>query len=369
MNDKPDPDPAPPEGIFKMSLSVLRDIMIVLAVTVFGLSAAAGFLVPLTLAVLLFVLIIAVSDWVHRMVGPLVQLPRWIADLFGVFLVLSGLFAIMFILGNQATQFTRALPRYEAQFDAAVKQIGGMIGADLTSVLQTTLINIDMSRLALSAFGGATSFLNAFLLICMYVGFMMAERRMMAHKILLAARDPQLGRDISSMMDAISYSLQRYVGVKTFISVVTALFSYAVFRVLGLDFPETWAVLTFALNFIPSIGSVIAVIFPALVSLVQFDTITPFLVIFLFCGSIQFLIGNILDPALLGRSLNLSTFMVIIALTFWTAVWGLIGAFLSIPLTVCVLIVISQIPATRPMAILMSKDGQLVLSGKDADPQ
>lgn len=147
---------------------------------------------------------------------------------------------------------------------------------------------------------------------------------------------------------------------KTFVSVLTSLISYSVFRWLDLEYAETWAVLTFALNFIPSIGSIVAVVFPAMVSLVQFDTITPFLVIVLFCGTVQFMIGNFLDPALLGRSLNMSTFMVIIALTFWSAVWGVIGAFLSVPLTVCILIVFSHIPALRPLAILMSKDGELL---------
>lgn len=339
--------------------------MIVLAISVLGLSAGAGFLVPLTLAVLVFVLIIAASDWVLVMSKPLFVLPRWIATVIGILLVLSGLFAIMYVLGSQATQFTRALPRYEAQFDELITRIGGFLGTELTISLQDNLINIDFSRLALSAFGGATSFINTFLLICIYVGFMMAERQVMARKILLAVRDPELGSEISAMMATISTSLQRYVGVKTLISTLTALFSYAVFRMLGLDFPETWAILTFALNFIPSIGSVVAVVFPALVSLVQFDSIGPFFVIVFFCGTVQFLIGNILDPALLGRSLNLSAFMVIIALTFWSAVWGLIGAFLSVPLTVCILLVLSQIPATRPIAILMSIDGQLSTRGTD----
>ena len=136
------------------------------------------------------------------------------------------------------------------------------------------------------------------------------------------------------------------------ISALTGLFSYAIFRFLGLEFAETWAVLTFALNFIPSIGSVIAVVFPAVVSLVQFDTIGPFLTIVMGCGLVQFLIGNILDPAMLGRSLNLSTLMVILALTFWSAVWGIIGAFLSVPLTVCILIVLSNVPATRHLALV-----------------
>ena len=151
---------------------------------------------------------------------------------------------------------------------------------------------------------------------------------------------------------------------KTIISLLTAGISYTVFRLLGLEFAETWAVLTFALNFIPSIGSIVAVIFPALVSLVQFDSVTPFLIIVFFCGTVQFLIGNFLDPAMLGRSLNMSSFMVILSLTFWTVVWGLIGAFLSVPLTVCILIVFSHIPATRPLAILMSKDGRLSTEGE-----
>ena len=106
-------------------------------------------------------------------------------------------------------------------------------------------------------------------------------------------------------------------------------------------------------------GSIIAVIFPSLIALVQFESIGPFLMIILGCGTLQFLIGNFLDPALLGRSLNMSTFLVILALMFWTTIWGLIGAFLSVPLTVCILIVFSHIPALRPIAILMSLDGRL----------
>lgn len=358
----PGADPSPP--LSKVShmfgLSTLRDTVIIIGIAVFGLTAGAGFFVPLVLALLTYVLIIAVSDTITGASVGGHRPPRWIADLAAILLVLSGLFAVMFILGSQATQFARALPSYEAQFDAALGRVVSLIGNELTKVLQDTLVNIDLSRLARSAFGGATSFLNTFLLICLYVGFLMAERKIMAHKVLLAAGDPRIGADLSRLMGEISTSLQRYVGVKTFVSVLTAVFSYTVFQVLGLEYPETWAVLTFSLNFIPSIGSVVAVVFPAMVALVQFETITPFLVIVLGCGVVQFLIGNFLDPALLGRSLNLSTFMVILALTFWTAVWGLIGAFLSVPLTVCVMIVFSKIPMMRPVAVMMSKDGRLL---------
>ncbi|WP_234220124.1 AI-2E family transporter [Ruegeria pomeroyi] len=346
---QPDPTPTPT----RPQLAQLRDIAILLSLTVLALYAGAGFLIPLALAFLVYVLVTAISDRVHAATGA----PVWLTTLAGITVVLAGLFVMIAVIGGQATQFARAIASYENAFDEAVTRVAALLGEEVTAFVRDNLIRIDLSALTRTALGGATSLLNTFLLVSLYVAFLLAERRVLGIKLLLAARDPQLGRDMSQVMEAISHNLQSYLGVKTFVSLLTAGISYAVFTLLGLEFAETWAVLTFALNFIPSIGSIVAVIFPALASLVQFDTITPFLVIVFFCGTVQFLIGNFLDPALLGRSLNMSTFMVILALTFWTAVWGLIGAFLSVPLTVCMLIVFRHVPALRPVAVLMSKDG------------
>ncbi|MEM7320859.1 MAG: AI-2E family transporter [Pseudomonadota bacterium] len=350
MTRTPDPENNP-----GLPLDRIRDAAIVSALAVYGLYAGSAFLIPLALAFLAYVLILAVAD---RVVDVL-PLPVWFAHLSGIVLVLSGLLLIMYVLGSQATQLARAATTYEVAFDSALNRLAVLLGNDMTAFVRDSLVNVDMSRLARSAVGGATSFLNTFLMVSLYVGFMIAERRIFRHKLSLVAKDPALGQDINSVSGAISLSLQRYLGVKTLVSSVTAIISYLVFRWFGLEFAETWAVLTFVLNFIPSIGSIIAVIFPALVALVQFDTIAPFTVIVLFCGTVQFLIGNFLDPAMLGRSLNMSTFMVLIALTFWGTVWGIVGAFLSVPLTVCILIVFSHIPSLRPIAIMMSKDGTL----------
>ena len=348
-------DPNAPVIRRRLSLSVVRDSCIVAALVVLGLYAGAAFLIPLTLALLVNVLIIALSD---RVIA-LTHSPVWLANLAGVTVVLAGLFTIMYILGSQATQFARGITTYEAQFDSAINRIAGLVGSDVTTFIRDNLVSIDMSYLARLLLGSATSLLNQFFLISLYVSFLMVERLAFRKKIQLAAGSPETGKELAAMLDAISFSLQRYVGVKTLISLITAGISYSIFRMLGLEYAETWAVLTFALNFIPSIGSIIAVVFPAMIALVQFESIGPFLIVVLGCGTIQFLIGNFLDPAMLGRSLNMSTFLVILALTFWTTVWGLIGAFLSVPLTVCILIVFSHIPALRPVAILMSLDGRL----------
>ncbi|SFU13116.1 AI-2E family transporter [Sedimentitalea nanhaiensis] len=343
----------------RSSLAYWRDVLLIATLTISGLYAGAGFLVPLALATLVFVLITAVRDRVAVMSLGGRTPPPWLGYLLGSLLVFSGLFAVVYVLGSQATQFARALSSYENQLDSALARIAGLIGADLVSFIRVNLIQIDMSRIAVSAFGGASSFFTTFLLICLYVAFMISERKAMAQKLQIITRDERQQQETSTILHAVSVSLQRYIGIKSFISAVTALFSYGVFRLLGLEFAETWAVLTFALNFIPSIGSVLAVILPSLVAIVQYDSITPFLVIVLGCGTVQFLIGNFVDPALTGKSLNISPLMVILTLTFWSAIWGIMGAFLSVPLTVCLLIVFSQIPATRPIAILLSKDGRV----------
>lgn len=351
--------PGASDADLKTPIAYLRDSLLIAALIIAGLYAGSGFLIPLTLAVLVFVLIVAVSDRAASFHLGSWRVPQWLGYILGSTTVLFGLLAVMLILGSQATQLARAIPTYETQMDTALARIGGLIGPDVVEFLRVNFIQIDMSRLALSAFSGAGSFFSTFLLICLYVAFMIGERAVMGRKILLATQDRKLRAEINTVSTEISASLQRYVGIKTFISALTGIFSYAVFRALGLEFAETWAVLTFALNFIPSIGSVLAVILPALVALVQFETITPFLIVVLGCGIVQFVIGNFIDPALTGRTLNLSTLMVILTLTFWTMLWGVIGAFLSVPLTVCVVIVFSQISATRPLAILMSKDGTL----------
>ncbi|SMO41348.1 AI-2E family transporter [Ruegeria faecimaris] len=339
----------------RLRLSVVRDTAIVVSLVVLGLYAGSAFLIPLTMALLINVLIIALSD---RVIA-LTKAPVWLANLAGVTVVLVGLFMIMYILGNQATQFARSINTYESQFDEAVNRINDLVGNDITAFIRDNLVNIDMSFVARMLLGSATSLLNQFFLISLYVAFLMAERLAFRKKIRMAAGDPKTGAEFALVLDAISFSLQRYVGVKTFISLITAGISYVVFKTLGLEYSETWAVLTFALNFIPSIGSIIAVLFPAAIALVQFESIGPFLIIVFGCGTLQFMIGNFLDPAMLGRSLNMSTFLVILALMFWTTVWGLIGAFLSVPLTVCILIIFSHIPALRPIAILMSLNGEL----------
>ena len=113
------------------------------------------------------------------------------------------------------------------------------------------------------------------------------------------------------------------------------------------------------LNFIPTIGSIIATLFPAMLALIQFDTFGPFFIVLAAVGSIQVVVGNVLEPKLMGNTLNVSPFVVMMSLTLWGSVWGIAGAFLSVPITVILLIIFAHFEKTRYIAVLLSGDGSL----------
>lgn len=344
------------------TLAYWTKLAIISSALIAGLVFGANFLIPLFVSLILFVLLTAIIDWVaNKKIGDW-QAPRWLAHVVAVVLVLIGLGAIVLVIGSQASDVTAALPRYEAKLTQILSSIVSTVGEENAKVAQDALAGLDYSNFAVTTVNSASSFMSSFLLVLLYIPFLLLERRPMGEKLPLAAGSLVMGRKISTVFADISVGIQRYVGIKTFVSFLTGTLSYAVMKSTGLDFAETWSVLAFALNFIPTIGSMLAVVLPSLVALVQFDTLGPFLGIVLGCGAVQFAIGNVLEPTLAGKTLNLSPFMVILSLTFWTSIWGIPGAFLSVPITVCVLIVFSHIPATRPVAILMSGGGQLRLS-------
>jgi predicted PurR-regulated permease PerM len=128
---------------------------------------------------------------------------------------------------------------------------------------------------------------------------------------------------------------------------------------VGVDFAGFWAVMVFFFFYVPTIGSILAIAAPALLTLVQFDHLTPFLIVLLVIGTIQVVMANVVEPAVMGRSLNLSPLVVIVSLMVWGTIWGVVGMFLCVPIMVVLLIVFAHFEATRPVAILLSADGRI----------
>jgi predicted PurR-regulated permease PerM len=147
--------------------------------------------------------------------------------------------------------------------------------------------------------------------------------------------------------------------INTITSAMSGFAAYIVLKLVGVDFAVTLALMVFLLNFIPNIGSILATAIPTLLALTQFDTMTPALIVLVFYGGSDAIIGNVIQPRLQGKSLNMSTFMVMVSLTFWGTMWGAVGAFMAVPMMVVTMIICTEIPALRPFAVLLSGDGNL----------
>jgi len=269
------------------------------------------------------------------------------------------LYLVALILLAQGEAIAAAWPRYEERLKSIVADFAKWLGPEYSAKVREVLGKIDLTKHAAGVFVTAQSLvLNGFLVV-LYVGFLLAERDHVSEKIAALFPEGTQARETDRMLSAISAGIRSYIWIKTLVSIITGVLSYAVLRSVGVDFAETWALLIFVLNYIPNVGSIVAVIFPTLLALVQFDTFVPFLIVAVGLTTIQMIIGNIMDPMLMGRSLNMSSFAILLLLAFWGTVWGVVGMFLSVPLMMLIMIVCANVPSWRWVAILLSKDGRI----------
>ena len=321
-----------------------------LVILVYGKS----FLVPLVIALMLAGVISAAAVRLEA-----VGFPAWLAMACAIVAGFAVPLLVVAIFYGQMDAVAAAWPKYTARLGQLVASVTEMSVPDLTETLTKSIklkdLSGPLSEFALSAgavFGSA-------LLVAMYAGFLLAERGVLASKFGYLIADPERAAEFSTIFKSVRKGIHSYLLIQTIMSMLTAGFCYVILLIYGVDFAEVWALLIFLLNFIPTIGSIIAVIIPALLALVQFDTVWPAVQLLALMGAVQFLIGNVVSPRYMGKTLNLSPFVVIVALTFWGTVWGIEGAFLSIPITVTIAIVCQYVPAWRGIAIILSSDGRL----------
>ena len=328
--------------------------LLVVVVVVTALAFAEDFLRPIAIAFLVTVFITAAKDHFRRL--GLSEALALSGSLL-VFILVTGV--VIYVLGVQVDAIREAWPRYVGRFHELVRETTLWLGPTMSANLGEAYAKLDLTKTVPGLLGSAGGIVVNFLLICLYVGFMLAERGALSSKLMSLFEQPEHAAKARDTAVEIIAGIRDYIWMKTLSSIFTAAASYAVLKLIGLDFAETWAVLIFLLNYIPNVGSVLGVLFPAALALIQFDTSWQFLVIAVLLTSTQFIIGNVVEPTFMGRSLNLSALVVLVSLAFWGALWEFTGAFLSVPLTAAIAIACSKIPSWRWFAVLVSKDGRI----------
>lgn len=280
------------------------------------------------------------------------KVPRFLAITVVLVLFLAFGFLIGFVIYSSIQSLLREFPTYQRRFFALVTLMIEQfdLPADIVSQLEVTRT---IGNTLVSISGNFMSFLSGFMVVLVFLLFLLMEKPYTRRKIQLALRDDTMRR-VSRVFVGVTSQIGRYVAVKIFVSLLTAVIVYGSFTLIGVDFPFIWAVLTFLFNFIPSIGSIAITFIAGVFVLVQFlPEWSPALAAFFSIAITQFLIGNILDPKLLGDRLNLSPVIILLSLLLWGWLWDVAGLFLAVPLTVALKIVFENVPGLEPFGILM----------------
>lgn len=334
-----------PAGVLRANTVYLFVIAFVAAGAVLRLTG--GIFVPFVIALLLsFVFAPIVSFLVNR------RVPRFVAIAIVLLIFLAFGFLIVLIVYSSFQSLLREFPKYQDRMTELIREL--ILRFDLPSDIYGQLqISRTIGNALLSVSGNFMSFASGFIVVLIFLLFLLMEKPYVRRKIQLALKD-ETTRTLSRVLVHINSQIGRYVAVKLFVSLLTALVVYVSFSMIGVDFPFIWSVLTFLFNFIPSIGSIAITIIAVVFAMVQFlPDWNPVLVTFACIGGAEFVIGNVIDPKMLGDRLNLSPVVILLSLLGWGFLWGVAGLFLAVPLTVAMKIVFENTPGLEPFGILM----------------
>lgn len=287
------------------------------------------------------------------------KFPNWLKHLLSFGIILIVLIFITNILTTNINSLANSFEKYEPNFDALLLQIDELLGVDSKTALKNYSGNLDFGNILQSLFSSISDLISNGFMILLYAVFILLEDSSFKPKLKAVFVGKENEKKVDAILEKIRASISSYFGLKTTLSLITGGLSYVALRIIGVDAPEFWAFLIFILNFIPTIGSLIATIFPAVFCLFQFGTFTPSLLVLGIVGLIQVVVGNFLEPKIMGSSMNISPLVTILSLSIWGAIWGIIGMILSVPITVVAIIIFSQFEKTKAVAIMLSEKGEI----------
>ncbi|MGI3211310.1 AI-2E family transporter [Roseovarius tibetensis] len=332
-------------------------IIIAFAVVLFLLVQARFLLISLATAIILFSLTSdAISSIARIRLGP-VRVPNWLASIVALLMISAALLSLSAVILSQANTVLSTTLAYTDRAPQAISAMFKWLGPDAEEIVYNSVATLDVASYLRTIAGQAGSLMQGTVLVILFVGFLFAERVWFGTKLESLFDDAARAQKVSRIIGSIIHRVNYYLLVKTLVSAVTGFMVYAVARVFELDLAAALGILTFVLNYIPSIGSIVATVLVALVAFVQLADGPLTLLLFAIVGAIQFLNGNIIDPMLMGRALRVSSFGIIISLAFWAAIWGIPGMFLAVPIMVAMMIVCSHVPGLRAVAVLLSREG------------
>ncbi len=298
------------------------------------------------------------------------KFPWWLSTIIVFAIALVIVYLALNVITASFKSIIAAIPRYQERFENILNAIRISIEANPNSKLYA-LLDFDkneslfenlnnsfnilsfIQNFALGFTGSVVSFTKTFVLVLLLSAFFLAELKKMRRKISDAFGSENKTR-VYRMIQNIISDVTHYLSIKFIISFFTGLLVFVLCFATGMDFPLVWAFIAFSLNFIPTFGSIISCVLTILFALIQFyPSIFLVFVVAFFMVAIDFVLGNVIEPRIEGKNLGLSPFVILVSLSFFGWIWGILGMFLSVPFMVIVKIVCENISYLKPIAVFI----------------
>lgn len=331
-------------------------IVVIFFITAVTLKFTSGVILPIVFACFVMLILYPLLEKLDKL-----HFPFWLSNTIGILLFFAFLLVVGVLVFMVIERLLIGIPAYGSR----INEIDQLVTESLEGLLDflpgetiLSIMDINWIGLALTSITNISSqfatILKNIALIFLFLLFLILERQTLTPKIKQAFNSEK-SQMIVSIAQRTTNQISRYLLIKFSMSLITGILFYLTAAVTNLDFAILWGLLAFVLNFIPSIGSIIATLITITMALIQF---TPDWISIIYVAvltiSIQTVFGNIIDPRLQGVQLGLSPFVLLVSLSLWGYIWGIPGMFLAVPLTSMMQIFCVNIESLRPIAILLA---------------
>lgn len=343
-----------------------RNALVLIAVVVTGAAFhwMGAIITPLLLAIFLAVMVDGLSRVIR---ARLPALPANAATVVAIVVAAVLVLVTAVVVATNAAAFLATLAADRPRLDALVAEVAQRLPPHAPMSVNQLLSRFDPMQSIGAVAQGLQNFGSAAVLVLIYLGFLIASRHAFERKTVKLFATREARHEALNVFLHIRDAIERYLWVQTVTGLIIAIAAFLVMVVVGLEHAAFWAFLVFILNYVPILGAVAAIALPALFALLQYGDWSHSLTILAGLFAITFVVGNIFLPRMQGHSLNMDPLIVMLSLAFWGTIWGLPGAFLSTPLTVLSMVILSQFEGSRWIAILLSGDGDPLGIGRGSE--
>jgi len=312
-----------------MNLQKTASIFIIVFSTIFLLIYGQSIIVPFILGLLLWFIGREIKNALDKIGFIKNYLPNWSKHVLSLVLIITVLSFVSNIITSNINYLAQSLDKYEPNVDAIINQLDELLKIDVRERLKGYSGNLQFGAILRSLFASLTGIISNAFMIILYAVFILLEEDNFRPKLQAIFVGKDQNQRVDMLLEKIGGSVSSYLRLKTLVSLITG------------------------------IGSLVGTVFPAIFCLFQFGEFLPSILVLSIVGLIQLLVGNFLEPKLMGSSMNISPLVTILSLSIWGAIWGITGMILSVPITVIMIIVLSQFEKTKPVAIMLSEKGNI----------